>query len=132
MNNSKYGTGKPPDLKIYAIRRVSGHLRLEADRWAFIYFCDEFKDFEKTHMLRQVPNNAMTPLTDWLNEAISPQTPQEHLDRLGHDGFGLVVKILWDIKSSWKLLLGEMEEFLDELVRIMKCDTYRIGLTVSE
>ncbi|KAL9608166.1 MAG: hypothetical protein Q9167_006986 [Letrouitia subvulpina] len=66
-------------------------------------------------MVRHVPGEAMTPLPEWLGEIISPQAPQDYLERLAHDGFGLVVKILRDIKSSWKLLLGEMEDFLEEL-----------------
>jgi hypothetical protein len=59
----------------------------------------------------------MPPLTKWLTEALMPDSPQDHLERLANDGFGLVVKILRDIKSSWKLLLSEMEDFLEDLVR---------------
>ena len=63
----------------------------------------------------------MLPLVKWLSDALSTNCPQEHLDRLVKDGFGLIVKILRDIKSSWKLLLSEMEDFPEDLVRNILC-----------
>ena len=48
---------------------------------------------------------------------MDPTSPLDHFQRLESDGFGCIVKILRDIKSSWKLLLGEMEDFLEDLVR---------------
>jgi len=52
----------------------------------------------------------------WLSEYVKDDTPSELIDDLGRDGFGLVLKILRDMKTSWKLLLNEMEVFLEALV----------------
>ncbi|KAL9100917.1 MAG: hypothetical protein Q9163_003777 [Psora crenata] len=58
----------------------------------------------------------MPPLSQWMSDAIDPETPQSRFENLAVDGFGVVVKILRDMKSSWKLLLGEMEDFLEDLI----------------
>ena len=81
-----------------------------------MFFCEAFQDFEKTGYRQDIPGNAMPPLSEWVTKAINEETPQEHLDRLGFDGYGLIVKVLRDIKTSWKLLLGEMEDFLEDFV----------------
>ncbi|KAK3171563.1 hypothetical protein OEA41_003647 [Lepraria neglecta] len=102
--------------RVYVIRRVSGHLRLDGHLWTFLFFCEPFQDFEKTGYRQDIPGNAMPPLSEWVTKAINEETPQEHLDRLGFDGYGLIVKVLRDIKTSWKLLLGEMEDFLEDFM----------------
>ena len=106
------------DTKVYIIRRISGHLRLEGHLWNFVFLCDPFQDCDKSGFVRDIPGDSMPPMTQWLSGAVDSHTPKEHLDRLSHDGYGLVVKILRDIKSSWKLMLGEMEDFLEELVSV--------------
>jgi hypothetical protein len=39
------------------------------------------------------------------------------MENVGNDGFGLVAKILRDIKSSWKSMLTALETFLEDIVR---------------
>ena len=101
---------------MYVIRRVSGHLRRDGDLWTFLYFCDPFEGFERSGYVNDLPGRSLAPLSSWLTDAFNPSSPQDHLQRLVSDGFGCVVKILRDIKSSWKLLLSEMEDFLEDLV----------------
>lgn len=84
----------------------------------FLYFCEPFQGFEQSGYVHDIPGNSMPPLSQWVTDSINPDSPQDHFQRLMADGFGLVVKILRDIKSSWKLLLGEMEEFLEDIVSI--------------
>jgi hypothetical protein len=102
--------------RMYVIRRAAGYLQREKDQWTFLYFGQPFQHFERTGFVSDIPGESMAPMADWLKNALSKDSPQEHLSRLAEDGFGLVVKILRDIKSSWKLLLSDMEEFLEDLV----------------
>ena len=81
-----------------------------------MFFCEPFQDSKSLAIDRDIPGNAMLPLSEWVTKAINEETPQEHLDRLGFDGYGLIVKVLRDIKTSWKLLLGDMEDFLEDFV----------------
>lgn len=46
----------------------------------------------------------------------------EYLRDIAKDGSGIIAKILRDIKSSWKLMLAEMEGFLEYVVgHINRC-----------
>ena len=101
---------------MYVIRRAVGHLKREDKDWTFLYFCDPFPGFEQSAYVPDVPGGSLPPLDDWANGLLSSNTPDEYLDRLAADGFGFVTKILRDIKSSWKLLLSDMETFLEDLV----------------
>lgn len=98
------------------IRRASGHLKKEGSNWTFIFLCDPFPDFENSGYISDIPGNSLPPLADWMEGLLSHDTAEPYLDRLRVDGFGFTVKILRDIKSSWKLLLSEMETFLETLV----------------
>jgi hypothetical protein len=111
--------------RVYIIRRVSGHLRQDGKVWTFLYFCDPFESYQETGYVEDIPGQGMLSLSSWLQEALSTQSSEDHLHRLTADGFGLVVKILRDIKTSWKIFLSEVEEFLENLVR-------RICLLVSK
>ena len=104
--------------RIYVIRRVSGHLQFDGQLWTFLFFCEPFKDFELSGYRQDIIGESMPPISRWVADAINANTSDEHLQRVGHDGYGLVVKILRDIKSTWKLLLSEMENFLEEVVCI--------------
>jgi hypothetical protein len=42
---------------------------------------------------------------------------QHYAVNINKDGFGLIAKIVREIKSSWKLLLTALEIFLDDIVR---------------
>lgn len=58
----------------------------------------------------------MLRLSDWIASSLNDQTPSSHYDRLAKDGFGLVAKVLREVKSSWKILLSDFETFLEEIV----------------
>ena len=102
---------------MYVIRRVSGNLRKDGKLWTFLYLSDPFQNFEQTGYISDTPNNALRPISTWLTEAMEPIGPQDHFQLRESDGFGRIVKILRDIKSSCKLLLGGMEDCLEDLVR---------------
>lgn len=53
---------------------------------------------------------------DWIRKSLDESTPDKHFEELTRDGFGLVVKVLREIKSTWKLLLTEFETFLEDIV----------------
>ncbi|TAQ87788.1 hypothetical protein B7494_g3869 [Chlorociboria aeruginascens] len=101
--------------RMYIIRRISGHLRREGSAWTFLFFCDQVPTFEQSHYVSDIPAQSMPCLTDWIAGSLNDQTPNDHYDRLIQDGFGLVVKVLREIKSSWKLLLTDFEIFLEEI-----------------
>lgn len=88
-----------------------------------MFFCDPSVGFEDSGLVQDIPGGSIAPLSQWVAEAVSSESPKDHIERLETDGYGLVVKILRDIKSSWKLPLGEMEEFLEDLVSIMALTT---------
>jgi hypothetical protein len=102
--------------RMYAIRRVSGHLRRDGSAWTFLFFCDQIPTFGDSHYVSDIPTQSMPCLSDWIVGSLSDQTPATYCERLVQDGFGLVVKVLREIKSSWKLLLCEFEAFLEEIV----------------
>ena len=102
--------------RMYIIRRVSGHLRRDGSAWTFLFFCDPVATFEESHYVSDIPGQSMPYPTDWITGSLNDDTPADHYDRLIKDGFGLVVKVLREIKSSWKLLLSEFETFLEDIV----------------
>ena len=79
-------------------------------------FVSRFRTPKDCYYVQDIPNEAMPPRSRWITDAINQESPTEHLQRLCLDGFGLIVKILRNIKTSWRLLLSEMEDFLEDVV----------------
>ncbi|KAH0543624.1 hypothetical protein FGG08_002062 [Glutinoglossum americanum] len=100
---------------MYVIRRATGYLRRDDLLWTFLYFCDPFPTFEESHYVSDIPGNSMLNLQDWIDKSLDDKNPDSHYEMLMQDGFGLVVKVLREIKTSWKLLLSEFETFLEEI-----------------
>ncbi|KAH7378650.1 hypothetical protein BKA64DRAFT_245780 [Cadophora sp. MPI-SDFR-AT-0126] len=97
-------------------RRIAGHLRHDGNLWTFIFFfTDPYIDISDSNYVQDTPGNLLSPFHMWLSEYVREDTPSELIDDLGRDGFGLVLKVLRDMKTSWKLLLNEMEVFLETL-----------------
>jgi len=105
------------DSRIFMIRRISGHLRYDDGLWTFLYFCDPYTQMDDAHFASDIPGNMQPPLESWVTDVLRDDTPEAFIDDLAKDGFGLVLRILREIKTSWKLLLNELEVFLEELVR---------------
>lgn len=103
--------------RIFVFRRLTGHLRRDANLWTFLFFCEPFDGFKESNFVSDIPENSISDVKEWIPECIYAGSSQDHLENLERDGFGVVVKILRDIKSSWKLMLNEFENFLDEIVR---------------
>jgi hypothetical protein len=102
---------------MFVITRVTGHIRRDGDAWTFLFFCDPFFGSQEANYASDIPAKSLSEVKDWVYDCIHPRSSQIHLNSLEKDGFGVVVKILRDIKSSWKLLLNEFETFLEDIVR---------------
>lgn len=85
--------------------------------WTFLFFCDPFIGSEKANYVSDIPGNSLSDIKSWVPECLHEKSLKDHLISLENDGFGVVVKILRDIKSSWKLMLNEFEDFLETIVR---------------
>lgn len=101
--------------KIFVIRRISGHLRRDGKLWTFLYMCDPIDGFDKAHYVSDIPGTALSDITEWMSDCLHEQMSQSYALNICTDGFGLIVKILRDIKSSWKLMLTELETFLEDM-----------------
>jgi hypothetical protein len=102
--------------RVFVIRRISGHLRRDKDLWTFIYFCHPYTDLSNASLVSDIPGNVQPHLTSWITNFLGESSPSELLANLEKDGFGLVQRVLREIKSTWKLLLNELEVFLENLV----------------
>ncbi len=98
------------------IRRIAGHLRRDGNLWTFVFFTDPYVDISAANYVQDTPGNVLSPFSMWLSEYVKSDSKPELIGDLERDGFGLVLKVLRDIKTSWKLLLSEMEEFIETLV----------------
>ncbi|PVH79483.1 hypothetical protein DL98DRAFT_589352 [Cadophora sp. DSE1049] len=106
----------PPERpRIFVLRRIAGHLRHDNNLWTFIFFADPYLDISSANYISDIPGGAVSPFSVWLSEYVKDTTPQQLLDDLGGDGFGLVLQVLRNVKTSWKLLLNEMEVFMGVL-----------------
>lgn len=106
------------DPRVFVIRRVTGHLRLDGDLWTFMYLCDPYVDMRDAQFSTSIPGGVQRPLDQWMDDYVVDQSPEAFIDDLCTDGFGFVLGILREIKTSWKLFLNEMEVFLEDLVRL--------------
>lgn len=102
--------------RLYVLRRISGHLRRDGQLWTFIFFNDPYVDLSAAHYALDIPGGVQHPLSSWITEYVNKSTPEALLRDLSVDGFGLVTRVLREIKSTWKLLLNEIEHFLELLV----------------
>jgi hypothetical protein len=102
--------------RVFVLRKISGHLRRDGRLWTFIYFNDPYIDLSAAHFAIDIPGGVQHPIKSWITQFFNQQTPEVLLKELGEDGFGLVNRVLREIKSTWKLLLNEMEYFLEALV----------------
>lgn len=108
--------GDKVDPSVFIIRRIAGHLRRDGHLWTFLYFCDPYVDMREANFVSHIPGKAQPPLESWMDAYIGTQTSPAFIDDLCEDGFGFVVSILREIKTSWKLFLNGMEVFLENLV----------------
>jgi hypothetical protein len=106
-----------PQPRVFMIMRIAGHLRHDGNLRTLIFFTDPHIDISDSKYVQDTPGDLLSPFHMWLSKYVREDTPSELIDDLGRDGFGLVLKVLRDMKSSWKLLLNELEVFLETLVR---------------
>jgi hypothetical protein len=85
--------------------------------WTFLFFCEPFFGSKESKYVSDIPENSLSDVKEWISECVHSGSSHDHLENLEKDGFGVIVKILRDIKSSWKLMLNEFENFLEEIVR---------------
>lgn len=102
--------------RIFVLSRVTGHVQREDNSWTFLFICDPFFGAEKARYQSDIAGITISEIRDWVGECFNEGSSQEHLGNLEQDGFGIIVKILRDIKSTWKLILNEFENFLEEIV----------------
>lgn len=100
------------------MRRISGHLRRDGKLWTFLYFNDPYVDLDAAQYIEDVPGRVQSPPEHWITEFIHEGMHVALLKDLSMDGFGLVLRVLREIKSTWKLLISQMEDFLEALVSI--------------
>ncbi len=99
------------------MKRVTTHLRRDSELWTLLFICDPFPGYEESRYTPDVPGNALSTPSSWIMNCLNNQSSQEYLGKVAEDAFGLVVKVLRDIKTSWKLMLSDMELFLENIVR---------------
>ena len=104
--------------RIFVVRRISAHLRQDADLWTFIYICSPYMNFDDAHLTTEIPGNVQMPISSWIADFINEKSPCEFLEDLRQDGFGFVLKVLREIKTTWKLLLNEIGVFLEDLIEL--------------
>ncbi|KAK5159436.1 hypothetical protein LTS14_002578 [Recurvomyces mirabilis] len=108
--------------RVFVIRRISGHIRKDEGLWTFIYFCYPNTDLADAHLVTDIPGGVQPHFTTWITDFLQAASPTELLDDLSHDGYGFVLRVLREIKTTWKLLLNEMEVFLEDLNGSMSDD----------
>ena len=77
--------------------------------------CDPFEGFNEAKYVSDVPGTSLSDITEWMANSVHEGMNDTYAHNICRDGFGLIVKILRDIKSSWKLLLTELETFLEDM-----------------
>ncbi|KAL0262803.1 hypothetical protein SLS55_001777 [Diplodia seriata] len=77
--------------------------------------CDPYINMDAAKFATDIPGDVQSPLASWITEFVDESSPSALLEYLSQDGFGFVLKVLREIKTTWKLLLNEMEVFLEEL-----------------
>ncbi len=102
--------------RVFVFTRVTGHIRLDGNVWTYLFICDPFLGAEKSGYKSGLAVMTMNRVSDWVSECINEQSSREHLRNLEKDGFGVVVRVLRNIKSTWKLALSEFETFLEDIV----------------
>lgn len=127
-NTKRLCAGTGAGIRVFAIRKISGHIRRDKNLWTFIYLCYPFVDLEAAHLVPDIPGNVQPHLTAWISSFLNQDSPRALLDDLGKDGFGFVLRVLREVKTTWKLLLHEMETFLELLVSITDC-LQKVSLT---
>ena len=93
---------------MFVIRRIAGHVRLDRKVWTFVFFSDRYVDLRGANYIKDSPSNVQSPLLMWMSESLTEDTPGVLFDNLSRDGFGFVLRVLREIKTTWKLLLHEM------------------------
>ena len=77
--------------------------------------CDPIDGFDQAHYMFDIPGTALSDIAEWISDCLRERISQSYAQDICTDGFGLIVKILRDIKSSWKLMLTELETFLEDM-----------------
>lgn len=103
---------------MFVIQNIAGHVRLDRKLWTFIFFSDPHVDLSAANYIEYIPSNVQSPLSMWISEFLNEDTPDALFDDLRRDGFGFVLRVLREITTTWKLLLHEMQIFLESLVPI--------------
>ena len=117
--------------RMFVFSRVTGHIRREGNCWTFLFLCDPFFGAEKARYKSDIAEITISNIRNWVGECVNEGSSQEHLRNLEQDGFGVVVKVLRDIKSTWKLTLNEFEDFLEEIVSIF-CRTFYVERAATD
>ncbi|KAK2603562.1 hypothetical protein QQS21_004242 [Conoideocrella luteorostrata] len=104
----------PDNVSVFVIRRISCYIRFDNPLWTILFFNDLHINMSGAHYEEKIPGQVQLPVASWIMDFLSNAQSQEPLIRdLSHDGFGLIARLLREIKNSWKLLLNELE--LEEL-----------------
>ena len=98
------------------MRRISGHLRRDGNLWTFLYFNDPYVDLSAAKYILDIPGGVQHPPESWITAYFNENTAEKILEDLQKDGFGLILHVLREVKSTWKLLLSHMETFLEAIV----------------
>ncbi|KAL1585693.1 hypothetical protein WHR41_05974 [Cladosporium halotolerans] len=101
--------------RVYVVRQISGYIRRDKGLWTFIYMCYSYTDISDAHLDTEIPGNTQPHLSSWITEFLNVNSPDELVADLQEDGFGFVQRVLREIKSTWKLLLNDMEAFLEDM-----------------
>lgn len=101
---------------MFVIRRISAHIRRDATLWTVLFFSDPHVSLDHAHYEADVPGRAQPLPEVWLTDWIRETSPPDLIKDLGKDGFGFVLRLLREIKGTWKLLLNEMEIFLEDMI----------------
>jgi hypothetical protein len=102
--------------RVFVLRRIAGHLRRDGKLWTFLFFNDPYVDLSGAQYTLDIPGGVQHPVSAWITEYVHETSPNSLLNDLAEDGFGLVSRCLREIKSTWKLLLSEMDDFLESMV----------------
>lgn len=110
------------------MRRISGHLRRDGNLWTFLYFNDPYVDLSAAKYILDIPGGVQHPPESWITAYFNETTAEKILEDLQKDGFGLILHVLREVKSTWKILLSHMETFLETIVSLCRSSFITISI----
>lgn len=108
--------GVQTNSRVFIIRRISCHIRLDGNLWTVIFLNDPYLDLSEARFVCDIPGQVQQPVTSWVLDLIN--SDKSLIEDLRRDGFGFTARLLREIKTTWKLLLNELEVFLEQIVRL--------------